>query len=439
MVKEATARRYARSSELLASDVGKRIRQARLARGLSLAQVGGEDLSRSFLSAVESGRSRISLRALQIVANRLDKPMSAFLDDAIAASDVGVELLLDQAEIALRADKPQEAQRFLADIDAPESLKARALWLQGWMLRALVRPLDAVPLLRESVSLTEGTGDPRQLVLVLYALASALYTSHSYDEARQSYEKALAIAMDQLDDPALQGRLIVCLGHLYYVKGQLDSAMGYYDRARQLLEPVEDLDNLASIYSGLSRICEQRKDFANALRYSRMSLGIHELKHNRREAARELNKMADCRRDLGQLDTALEDSTRAIAWAQEGAAPDVEMIAHSTRAAIYLQRGDLAQAKEEADRVEALTGEELSLARIKAWTVRARVAQRESDYATSDRFYQQALEALDKLGHRAEHADTALAYSLALEQRGDTAAALKFALQAAGARTARFG
>jgi tetratricopeptide (TPR) repeat protein len=439
MVKQATARRYAKSSELLAGDVGRRIRQARHERGLSLAQVGGEDLSRSFLSAVESGRSRISLRALQIVANRLGKPMSAFLDESIVSSDAGIELLLNQAEIALRNEKPQAAEHFLTDVDAPESLRARARWLQGWTLRSLGRPQEAIPLLREAVSLTEATGDPRQLVLVLFALASAFYSSHLYDEARQAYERALAITIDQLDDPALQGRLTVCLGHLYYVKDQLDRAMAHYDRARQLLEPVDDLDNLASIYSGLSRICEQRRDFAGALRYSRMSLGIHELKHNRREAARELNNMADCRRGLGQLDTALEDSARAIVWAQEAAAPDIAVIAHSTRAAVYLEQGDLARALQEAEEVDALTGDGVNLARIRAWTVRAKAAQRERDYETSDRFYLRALEALERLGHRAEHAETALAYSLALEERGETAEALRFALQAAGARTARFG
>jgi transcriptional regulator with XRE-family HTH domain len=60
--------------------IGHRIREARQARGMSLAQLGGEDLSRSFLSLVETGRSRISLRALAIVADRLDLPMRHFVD-----------------------------------------------------------------------------------------------------------------------------------------------------------------------------------------------------------------------------------------------------------------------------------------------------------------------------------------------------------------------
>ncbi len=62
--------------DILAADVGQRIRAARKARGMSLADVGRDDLTRSFLSLVELGRSRISLRALSIVASRLDLPIS---------------------------------------------------------------------------------------------------------------------------------------------------------------------------------------------------------------------------------------------------------------------------------------------------------------------------------------------------------------------------
>src|SRR5579872_218390 len=113
MVKAATAQRHARDSELLANDVGKRIRDARIERGLSLAQLGGEDLSRSFLSLVELGRSRISLRALRIVADRLQLPMSYFLEDEPIVRQAAIELTVDQAEAALAQHQPEEALRLL--------------------------------------------------------------------------------------------------------------------------------------------------------------------------------------------------------------------------------------------------------------------------------------------------------------------------------------
>ncbi len=62
-------------------EIGKRIRRARLARKMTLTQLGGDDLSRSFLSLIEGGKSRISIKSLFIVADALDLPMSYFFGD----------------------------------------------------------------------------------------------------------------------------------------------------------------------------------------------------------------------------------------------------------------------------------------------------------------------------------------------------------------------
>ena len=68
---------------------------------MTLAQLGGAELSRSFLSQVERGKSRISLRALAIVAQRLDLPMGYFFVETAVSSQQGEDLVLDRADAAL--------------------------------------------------------------------------------------------------------------------------------------------------------------------------------------------------------------------------------------------------------------------------------------------------------------------------------------------------
>jgi transcriptional regulator with XRE-family HTH domain len=55
-----------------------RVRAARQEAGLSLAQVAGDDVSRTFLLFVEQGRSRPSLRVLSLIARRTGRPVSYF-------------------------------------------------------------------------------------------------------------------------------------------------------------------------------------------------------------------------------------------------------------------------------------------------------------------------------------------------------------------------
>jgi len=56
----------------------ERVRQARLDAGLSLAQLAGDDVSRTSIHFVERGRSRPSRGVLALIARRTGKPISYF-------------------------------------------------------------------------------------------------------------------------------------------------------------------------------------------------------------------------------------------------------------------------------------------------------------------------------------------------------------------------
>lgn len=101
--------------------VGRRIRRIRHERGLSLAALGGEDLTRGFLSAVETGRSSISLKALSLVASRLGVPMSYFVDDRPMLTGTALPTV-DLATAALAYSL------YLRDVGNTDEALAYALW-----------------------------------------------------------------------------------------------------------------------------------------------------------------------------------------------------------------------------------------------------------------------------------------------------------------------
>lgn len=97
----SSARQTATHAPGLAADVGHRIRTARQESGLTLAQLGGEDLTRGFLSSVEIGRSSISLKALALIAKRLGLPMACFVDEAPELPAPSIQPAVDHAAAAL--------------------------------------------------------------------------------------------------------------------------------------------------------------------------------------------------------------------------------------------------------------------------------------------------------------------------------------------------
>src|SRR5256885_7130653 len=62
--------------------LGDRLREARVAAGISQAQLGAPYFTRAHVSAIELGKIRPAMRSLEHMAKKLDKPASYFLDDA---------------------------------------------------------------------------------------------------------------------------------------------------------------------------------------------------------------------------------------------------------------------------------------------------------------------------------------------------------------------
>lgn len=63
---------------------GQRLRELRLAVGMTQAQLAATEFSKGFISLVETGRARTSLRAAQIFAERLRVPLAELVDPAPA-------------------------------------------------------------------------------------------------------------------------------------------------------------------------------------------------------------------------------------------------------------------------------------------------------------------------------------------------------------------
>lgn len=435
MVKAATAKRHAETTDILAADIGLRIRQARQERGMTLAQVGGDDLSRSFLSLVESGRSRISLRALAIVAQKLDLPISHFLQEGERVAETATRLVLDEAEIA---QARQQFDRSLSLLDQlPEGLAGelgcRAAYLRGRALRLLDRATEAIGVLQTGLPLAEDSSDASFRAQYRYLLGASLYHTGSFGEALQYLRQALEVALAGPEDPILLGRILVVIGHVHYVQKEIDQALHHYQRATALFGGVRDLVSQGSIYSGMSQAFRKKGDLDNALKYSQLSVGVFRAANRAREMAGEMLNVATSYEALGQLDEALAIGQEGLARARDVHADGMEGIAHGVLASIYLKRGELDHARAEAEFADGLTAEDdCTPAQATGLRTLADIAELDGDHDRADRLYRHALTSLQATGQTTLYASTALAYSLLLRGRGDLEHALEYALAAAG-------
>ena len=62
--------------------LGGRIRARRKELGLTQSQLGGDELTKGFISLIEKDRAKPSIETLILLARRLQRPIGYFLEDS---------------------------------------------------------------------------------------------------------------------------------------------------------------------------------------------------------------------------------------------------------------------------------------------------------------------------------------------------------------------
>src|SRR5437868_6436017 len=115
----------------VAARVGTNIREVRTKLGLTQAQLASPEFSISYISAIERGKIRPSLKALSILARRLDVPLTFLVEGspkgaaearaigyspADSGPDQRIEVDLLQTHVLIQQGAYNEAQRLLEPI-----------------------------------------------------------------------------------------------------------------------------------------------------------------------------------------------------------------------------------------------------------------------------------------------------------------------------------
>lgn len=141
-----------------ASDLGKKIKEARLAKKMTQSQVVGNFITRNMLSQIESGSAMPSVKTLTYLASVLDLPLDLLIGSENDAQDAFT--LLQSLKQNFR-NAQYEAVIHACNHICPEiedemyALGARACLLQAKALIDQDQLADVSNLLRQSIAFSE--------------------------------------------------------------------------------------------------------------------------------------------------------------------------------------------------------------------------------------------------------------------------------------------
>ena len=194
------------------STLGERVRSARRAAGLSQAQLAGDELTKGFISQVEAGLVRPSIRSLQVIAGRLGRSLDYFVgDESLTAAKRATFHRLAADAAAERSDwqaSETQARAGLASTTDPAE-RGRFFRLLGAAALYQGRREEAFDHVAAGLALLDPAKHAFDVARLLYLRASA------YAETGQSVARFVKAR------PSLLG-----FGHIWYPKAaDLSSAV----------------------------------------------------------------------------------------------------------------------------------------------------------------------------------------------------------------------
>ena len=264
--------------------LGLRIREARLARGLSQAQLAEGKFSRSYIGAIESSKTKPSAENLMIIAERLGKPLTYFIPDERDILSTKLEVKINQAKGLIEVNELTQAQALFEECrcmyDQALHPRVRGLFLE--LSADLERSKGSILKSVEAYKAAAGAYHIAGLVDAAWKCrySAAMYLYHA---GHLSY--AVFVALEALDTLTANEGLVDELRKTHYLIGCCYAALSNNVSAQShfaLAEEVGSQTTETGIKALIAKAsCYGREDdWPNALKEAQKAAALADKRHS---------------------------------------------------------------------------------------------------------------------------------------------------------------
>ena len=302
----------------MVADVGARIRSLRTAKGLTQAQVAEPNYTKAYISMLESGRTRASMKALEHIAGVLGVKPADLLGGVAAPATPQYELL--EARRFIEQQRPNDAIPILEALEEGLGASDQLVRLRylATAFNQTGQPKQAFPLIERAQRMAELLEDEEEKVRVNAVLASAYSSTYAYEESLRLLRQIVTACENGVpNDPAFHFRRLVDMALVLTNLRQPKQALTAYERAIALADKFSDRPQLGNLYAGMAKTHQDQGDLEAAIVYNQKSLQIFEELGLFDQVACTLDNAALLYADYGNRERARECLTRAAELAVE--------------------------------------------------------------------------------------------------------------------------
>jgi tetratricopeptide (TPR) repeat protein len=342
-----------RSARPAAMRLGERVRQLRVAAGMTQTDLAGDRFSKEYVSQIERGKTRPTPETIAWLANRLGVD-GGYLANGVSVDERGrIEATLARAEALTEAHRYEEAAaeyetvRPAVAATASTELEVRTISGEAWarMRQGEVRP--AIELLIRARTLTEGPSfSDVDRAEVLYRLAMCRYKLSSISTALALFNEAYNLAeRSELPCDTLRSNILAHRSRCYRRQRDLEAAQEDVERALELAQSLDDRQTTANVYVQASLVAERQGHWVLARNYAERAKAYYEDLNDSRNVAGLLNNLGGLNLMLGKPEQAIEYLKSSYSVALDSDSKEEAAQATGSLAAVHLEMTDYEQAE----------------------------------------------------------------------------------------------
>jgi tetratricopeptide (TPR) repeat protein len=345
--------------------LGERLRQLRVAAGLTQTDLAGDRFSKEYVSQIERGKTRPTRETIEWLASKLGVD-AAFLEKGVSADERSrVEAMLSRAEALTSAQQYDEAIEELENsrtavlaTGAPE-LEYRALTAEAWARMEGGDVKLALKLLERCRTIADNPGfSDVDRAHVLFRMGVCRYHLSSMASAVALFREALDLAeRSELPCDLLRSDILGWRSRCYRRQRDFEAAREDVERALELAQALDDHRTMANVYFQASMVAERMGHWVLARSYAERSKAYYEQLNDERNVGRLLNNLGALNFQLGKPDQAVEDLKSAYrVLLEQGSEAEAGNVV-SSLAHVHLMTGQVETAEKEARHALELLGD----------------------------------------------------------------------------------
>jgi tetratricopeptide (TPR) repeat protein len=336
--------------------LGERLRQLRVAAGMTQSDLAGDRFSKEYVSQIERGKTRPTGETIEWIAERLGVD-AAFLANGVSNDDRSrVEAALARAEALLEAARDEETLAEIEQVRAgvaatglPE-LEVRAIQTESYALMRQGDVRRAIELLTRGRALVEGPAfSDVDRADILWRLGVCRYRLSSIETAIGLFNEALVLAeRSELPCDRLRSEIFSWRSRCYQRRRDVEAAREDAERALELAEGLNDRRLVANAYFQASLIADRSGHWVLARNYAERAKLFYEELADQSNVGRLLNNLGGLNFLLGKPEEAITYLKDSFRIALEAGNEADAARAVSSLAQVHLRTGDLPHAEEQA-------------------------------------------------------------------------------------------